>query len=336
MDILIKSFNRPYYLDRCLFSIQKFGINFTGSIYVLDDGTPQKFLDKIVLKYPYIKIVKTEFYDKKSKLIQSNSIKEILEIPIKTWITCAGNTSEYFLLIEDDFWFIRYFNFGFFNGIVKDNDLAILKLIWLGNKKVISGITQREEKKYLIYKPNLDSFNPFYFKLFFCTNRFKIRKIFKQLNVFSDKKCLNYYSIYSVAGAVFNKEYFVNLWKNNNGKVDEKLQIYNALKFLGKKNHFKFARTNVEYFKTGFISSATNKKDNNIQIDMFQFNNVLNESWLKGEFLTTQDLKNDICEEKIMRVLENHKEENHIKGELWKSWVLSFKNQFRAIGCKID
>ena len=70
MDILIKSFNRPYYLDRCLFSIQKFGIRFRGQIFIMDDGTPHKYLDKIKEKYPFVTILKSNFYEEKTKLIE--------------------------------------------------------------------------------------------------------------------------------------------------------------------------------------------------------------------------------------------------------------------------
>jgi len=43
--IIIKSFNRPYYLDRCLQSIYKF-VKGNFKIIVLDDGTPGKYLNK--------------------------------------------------------------------------------------------------------------------------------------------------------------------------------------------------------------------------------------------------------------------------------------------------
>ena len=45
-DILIKSFNRAFYLDRCLKSIKTYIIG-NYKVTILDDGTPQKYLDKI-------------------------------------------------------------------------------------------------------------------------------------------------------------------------------------------------------------------------------------------------------------------------------------------------
>ena len=51
MRILIKSFYRPYLLERCLKSIYEKVKNAEDlEIIILDDGTPQKYLDKIKLK----------------------------------------------------------------------------------------------------------------------------------------------------------------------------------------------------------------------------------------------------------------------------------------------
>ena len=74
MDILIKSFNRPYYLDRCIESIKKFAQNQDFKITILDDGTPQKYLDKIQQKHSEITILKSALYDEKSNAI-INTIK---------------------------------------------------------------------------------------------------------------------------------------------------------------------------------------------------------------------------------------------------------------------
>ena len=46
VNIFIKSFNRPYYLDRCLQSIENF-VEGDFWVKVLDDGTPEKYLKKI-------------------------------------------------------------------------------------------------------------------------------------------------------------------------------------------------------------------------------------------------------------------------------------------------
>lgn len=64
VNIFIKSFNRPFYLDRCLSSIEKY-VSGDFKIKVLDDGTPKKYLDKIREKYPDAEILLSDNYEKK-------------------------------------------------------------------------------------------------------------------------------------------------------------------------------------------------------------------------------------------------------------------------------
>ena len=55
MDILIKSYYRPHLLDRCLRSIYENVVDVDQiDITILDDGTPQKYIDKIAQKYPKV------------------------------------------------------------------------------------------------------------------------------------------------------------------------------------------------------------------------------------------------------------------------------------------
>ena len=61
MNILIKSYYRPYLLDRCLQSIyEKVNDANNIEIIILDDGTPQKYLDKITTINPNVKLCRDE------------------------------------------------------------------------------------------------------------------------------------------------------------------------------------------------------------------------------------------------------------------------------------
>ena len=60
MDVIIKSFNRPYYLERCLHTLYTYVTDLTGDVYVLDDGTPEIYLAKIkmhFLKLKYLHLI---------------------------------------------------------------------------------------------------------------------------------------------------------------------------------------------------------------------------------------------------------------------------------------
>jgi hypothetical protein len=338
MDILIKSFNRPYYLDRCIQSIVLNSQNSEYKIIVLDDGTPQKFLDKLLGKYSEIKILKSDLYDEKSNAV-TNDIQNInSKIPIELWIESAKNASNYFLLIEDDFWFTTAFNLKKFRLNLETDKIKMLKLCWLGNSKLLPEKTISNNKQYSIYSPNLYIQNPYLFNLIFRIDRFKIRKILTFFKIYSKERFFNYYTIYATSGAIFKKKYFLNLWKNHKNSVDEGLQLLNAVKFINKKKKSSnFGFSNNELLKTGFLSSASNQNKvfKNISIDMFAFNKIVNEAWLNDDFDPMENYPNDLNADKIKELLIKSNSPLAQVSE-WKKWVQAFKNQYISFGCKID
>jgi hypothetical protein len=341
MDIIIKSFNRAYYLDRCLYSIYENVIDSDFTIKIIDDGTPQKYLDKLLEKYPNILIYKSEFYEEKTAKIE-NDISDFrkplsADIPINLWIQAAENASDYFLLLEDDIWITEKINLNEIEQKLVIKKVHFLKLFWLNNPKLIVGKTLEKNSFFSIFKPMLTTKNPFLYRFIFMVTRFKIRKAVSFFGLYSKEKALHYYSIYSVAGVVFKKKYFLALWKNHKNTVDEGLQLFNAVKYLYKNKNVNFALSNNEVVQTGFLSSATNQHKNyqNINLDVFALNKILNESWFNNEFDVIDNFPKDLNSKSIESILDiqNHPSAQKVE---WKKWVDQFKNQFIAIGCKID
>lgn len=335
MDILVKSFNRAYYLDRCLFSIVKHVKNFDGKIVVLDDGTPKIFLDRILSKYPNIYIEKSDFYQEKQKYATDE--KHLIEhkIPIDLWVKAAKVASEKFLLIEDDTWFIEDVDFKELNQEIVENNVVLTKLYWVGNSKINKNKEAILKKNIVIITPSLYTIIPaFYYFIFYKFNRFKIRKLLRFFKINTDEKRLAYYAIYATAGVVFDKKYFINLWKNHQNKVDEDLQIYNAVKEYFKHKN-KFAHYKKEVLRTGFISSATNQYKENYKgnVDMFIFNKLLNDAWLNNELDSISSLPKDISNDDVIAVLQKN---DKFSTQDWIFWVDDFKNQYKSIGCLID
>lgn len=334
MDILIKSFNRPYYLDRCIQSIYANVLNTTFSIKVLDDGTPSRYLEKIQLKFPNIEILKSEFYEEKSKNIENNQDIINTKIPISLWLNTAKQATDYFLLLEDDSWFTKEINLEEIQQTLVDENVISLKLFWLDNPKLIHGTTIKNSGSVTIFRPTVFTKNPLLHRLIFGMARFNIRKIMGFLKLYSRDKALHYYSIYGVAGAIFNKKYFLSLWNNHRNQVDENLQLKNAVYFWFKNPKIQFARTNQEIVATGFSSSATNKHFVAGEFDVFIFNAILNEAWFSDKWDVMNNCPNDFPESIIKSFLVR---ENNPKAtvEDWKKWVFLFKNQFQNIGCNI-
>ena len=338
MDLLIKSFNRPYYLDRCIQSIYLNVHDKDFNIIVLDDGTPQKYLDKLTDKYPAIKILKSDLYSEKSKAIANGDLFVNTKIPIDLWINAAENASNYFLLIEDDFWFTKPIHLKKIRLNLESDKIKMLKLCWLGNSKLLPKKSVISNEEYSIFTPDLYTTNPFLFNFIFRFHRFKIRKILTFLNIYSLDRLLEYYTVYATSGAIFKKKYFLKLWKNHHNKVDEGLQLSNAVKFINRKKKSQyFGITNAELMKTGFLSSASNqsKKYENVNLDLFVLNRIINESWYKGIFDPMENYPKDLNSNKIEELLisSNHPEATSSD---WKNWVYEFKNQYLSFGCNID
>ncbi|CAM4115244.1 glycosyltransferase family 2 protein [Flavobacterium antarcticum] len=334
MDILIKSFNRPYYLDRCIQSIYKNVVDSEISITVLDDGTPSKYLKKLQDKFPEIKIVTSDAYDEKSLNIEQNLSLDNKKIPIKMWIEAAKNASDYFVLLEDDIWFTKDVNLEETKVVLKEKNVALVKLFWLKNPKLIHAKTIETLKNITIYDPIVFTKNPVLHRIIFGMKRYTIPNLMAFLNLYSEEKALQYYSIYGVAGAIFHKEYFLSLWQNHYNEVDENVQLKNAVQFWHKNPNIAFARAEEEVAATGFSSSATNKKYDTGDFDIFTFNKILNEAWLGDQLNSMKDFSNDLNSSEIATILAKANDPK-ARVEDWEKWVNCFKRQFQEIGCNI-
>ncbi len=339
MDILIKSFNRPYYLDRCLFSIKKHVKNNDGKIVILDDGTPPIYLNKITEKYPYVTIKKSESYDLKQQFTTKGICPSTYEIPIKLWIEGAREATENFIMLEDDIWFTDDFDCLATVIDIKSDNVMMTKLHWLGNSIINQNKYKTLKNNLILIKPKLFTIVPaLYYLIFYKFDKFKIRKTFRFLRINTRKKHLAYYSIYAVAGVIFNREYFLKLWANHENKIDEGLQIYNAVKIYQKnKNTNQFAIYKNEILKTGFTSSATNQyKEHYLgNVDMFIFNKMLNDAWLSNQLDTIKSLPKDIDIDSINHILNNNSN-SKITATDWQNWMQDFKTEYRVFGCIID
>ena len=72
--------------------------------------------DSIIFIFPeeeycrFILLSKSDLYFEKSNAILNGDSNVNSKIPIDLWLSAAENASNYFLLIEDDFWFTTAFN----------------------------------------------------------------------------------------------------------------------------------------------------------------------------------------------------------------------------------
>ena len=337
MDIIIKSFNRPYYLDRCIQSIYLNCIGYDFKIMVLDDGTPKKYLDKLQDKYPDIVILKSEFYSHKSEFCEQGKKPDVMEIPLDFWIDSVKNASEYFVLLEDDIWINQKVDFDKMIQNAIEENVSFIKLFWIGNPLLKQSKSEIVKSQFTIVIPKLYTIYPFIYNIvFFRFHRFGIRKMLKKLKIHTHKRALSYYTIYSVAGNVFKKDYFLSVWENHNNQIQEEMQLFNAVKYY-LNTKIKYANSNSEIVTQGILSAATNqfKEFDGVHSDMFAFNKIVNEAWFENRFDTMDTYPKELNMSVIEAILE--KENNPaVTAVNWEKWVVFCKNQYRNFGCIVE
>lgn len=335
MDILIKSFNRPYFLERCIITILKHVKNYEN-IIVLDDGTPQKYLDKLTEKYPEIIIKKSEYYSNKSEMILSGRVKrKELSFPGAFWERESANTNgEFVVILEDDMFFVDSINLDHINSEMVKNNLILFKMMWQQNQNLIYGHLVKEID-YRILFPKIVTANTMVYSIL-TNDRFKILSILSKLGIWSffyKKYMVKYYSLYSVAGCIFNKEYFSYIWKDIN-KLDESIQIKKTLNYYKKyKIDLKVGVTETEILKTSLISSATNEfKD--IPFDVFNFNFVLNELWSQNKLDVMNNYPLDWSDQYVKTSLHSHGWAKE-RIQIWQDYKNKFTSIYQKVGSSI-
>ncbi|WP_297982247.1 glycosyltransferase family 2 protein [uncultured Chryseobacterium sp.] len=337
-DVFIKSFNRPFYLDRCLQSVEKF-VRGNFKVTVLDDGTPEKYLDKIREKFPEAEIITSKNYSKKIAAIEENlkSGKEIngFEIPTDLWIDAAKNGSDYFIMTEDDVWFTQKINIIHLVTEMKKLDVSLLKLGWLGNLKDDENleIESVSEQINSMFPKSLFLGNEGVMTAFF-NNRYKFFTILFKLGLVDNYTQQKYWSLVSILMGLYKKEYWLQTWQKMDGKVDEKRQLINASSYYRNFRHNRnfLGRTKTEVMKTTFQSSSTNSYHKyGDAFDVNIFNHQINEAWFKGDFNAMQNFPKDFTLEYFEQFLDEK-----IDKKEFRNWVANFRKHYREIGCNVQ
>ena len=338
ITILIKSFNRPFYLDRCLASIHKF-VKGNYEVKILDDGTPEKYLNKIKLKYPEVDIQLSGQYQKKIKSIQENleSEKEIdgFQIPTQMWIDAVKNASDFVLVTEDDVWFTKEVNLEEITIQMKTYEIDLVKLGWHGNTNTFTELdtSMISDQLNRSYPKKLFTSNGWVMDLFM-HNKFKFFSLLYRLGLVDHYTQQKYWQLNSILMGVWQKDYWLYVWKDVQERVDEKTQLRNAAVWFHehKKNLNIVSMSREESMKTTFQSSATNSyHKSDFDFDVNYFNHLINEAWFNGSFNVMQNFPQDFSFGYFEQFLDNK-----IKVEEFEKWVAQFKDLYRNLGAKVD
>lgn len=336
MDILIKSFNRPWYLERCIRSIYRY-VSGDFQIVVLDDGTPPVYLDRIQILFPDIKLRLSPAYAQKVEALTQhlNQTKRYnqFNIPIAMWRAAVSQATPFLLMFEDDIWFDRPLNIAALQQSMDDSGMVVAKIGWSGNPNTNHGSKTQVSDVLECIKPSLPLNSVPLFRLL-AQNTFKCRSLAFRLGLIDDRFNLPYYAMYAVAAAVFRKDYWLYLWKDAALEVNEDLQLANALAWKHAHPYFNYGKTRQEYCKTSYISSATNSMPG-VDFDMIVCNHYLNEAWLEQRLDAFQNFPADFSVTTLKAIL-SQAADPRCSPEHLDLWIEKFKAQYIKMGCDVE
>lgn len=326
VDIIIKSFNRAFYLDKVLFSIEKF-VSGYNNIFILDDGTPDIYLSKIKEKYTFVKIIKSDNHLEKSEKIYSGQEIDGYKIPSNLWIDSVKNATDYVLVIEDDVWFTDSIDLSEISAEMIANEVHLAKIGWQSNDGFLYNFEQKSISKNLIAQSTEKLFtaNRFLMK-YVLSNKFKIFSLLCRLRLTNNQTINEYYNFLSILMGLYRKDFWLYTWQDSLGRVNERDLLKNSTAWYHKykTNKSLITRTSREYLKTTYISSATNSYHKyKINFDVLKFNSTLNNLWLNNQLNTKENFPNDYSRKYLSSFLETENER-----KIFYQWSDQFLKSF--------
>lgn len=168
----------------------------------------------------------------------------------------------------------------------------------------------------------------------FFYNDYKFFTILYKLGKVDNLTQRKYWALNSILMGFFNKKYWLEIWKEMDGKVDEKKQLINASLFYKehKTNPNFVSKLKAESMKTTFQSSATNSyHEYGFDFDVNQFNHLINEFWLKGEFDSLENFPKDFSLDYFKTFVSDK-----VNFPEFEKWAGKFRKQYENMGCKTE
>jgi hypothetical protein len=292
INIYIKSFNRPFYLDRCIRSIKQ---NLRGyeRIIVLDDGTLQTYLKMISELHPDVEIRSSGADDGKMLLLRAEKFLDIAKrypSAPQFWVREIGKDPyPYCVVLEDDVWMARYVNLPTLVENLEANQSIVCKFWWgvLDHR-----VTARYEAPGC---PPIEYFEPLYGS-------------FKQAS-----------SIWIVAFAVFRRDYWLHCVSTARRLADERSQLTAACEFAVANPYTRFAKTAQRCIYQGWVIPARSTPeyyDRGLRQHLYM--DAINEAWAAGRLDPDDGYPYDFDRKTILAILSASLPEEAVT--IWDEW----------------
>ena len=334
VKILIKSFYRPYLLDRCLYSIYHY-VEGEYSVEVLDDGTPEKYLNAIRSKYPNLKISLSPNHASKVKMLEDHLIKNKKYnnnlIPTAFWLEKINSADSHNLILtEDDVWFTRRINISELSEEMIQKKIDLVQLGYPINHFNFTKSYQ-ENEELIYYKPKLLVNSPKIYSLLL-NNSYKLTQLLLKWKILPKTWKKQLWILYNIPMGIYNKNYLTFIWKDSFQRVLESLQLRNAVTWYIKnlKKEKKYAIINNPIMTTTFICSVS--FNNSTDFDLIKFNHLMNDLWIDNKFDSLENFPNELTDSYIEKTLNEHSTD--LKFNDWRLWKNKFINSFESFNQK--
>lgn len=295
MNVYIKSFNRPFYLDRCIFSI-KFNIKGYSRIIVLDDGTQSQYLQKLKRLHPEVEFRSSGATDRKVELLRAedfSAIKAEFVEPSDFWIEeIHKEPDNYFLLMEDDAWVSRRLDVNMVRDSLEKNEGVIYKCWWPDNSERPHNV-QRS-----LRAGNGQTIDYYDFKA---------------------EKFSHLYAIWIVAFAIFRRDYWLNNFSGISRMADESTQLCNVQDFIGRHPEVHFAKSATRCVYQGWAvpgRSTPEYYDKGLRQHLYM--DALNDAWLAGRLNIAESFPFDFSDAYLVSMFRERLGTESIA--IWQSW----------------
>lgn len=291
-NVYIKSFNRPFYLDRCIRSV-KFNVKNYEKIIVLDDGTLSKYLERLRVLHPDVEIKGSGATDDKVALLRAERFKEIQQTCPSApafWVAEIGKDPfDHILVLEDDAWVVRQFDLAAIVRNMNENDAMIVKLWWSTEANQVA-------------------------ETFDYPNGFSIQYIAPTLGSMFET-----YQIWIVAFAIFRRDYWLNNVAVAQRLADEGSQLVSALEYVRRHPTRRAAITGSRGVHQGWmVPGRSTPEYYDLGLRQHVLMDAMNEAWLAGRLDVTQgypyDFSDDYMRSVIQRTIGAH------DYEIWRQW----------------
>jgi glycosyltransferase involved in cell wall biosynthesis len=308
------------YLDRCIRSIKAHARGY-GTIIVLDDGSEEKFLEKIAQDHEDIIIrgspngAKKRQYVKDNYAENNNLRREVTDMgfdPAAFWVEeIKKDDNSFVLVMEDDTWFRESIDIVRVVKNMEENNTLIFKLMLCGRENAGKG---SDVDIRVLFDDGfaMDYYTPLI------------------------KEILDVYQIFILCLAIYRKNYWINNFEGVGHYLDEIYTLNRALEYVMKLQsenvRVRFARSASEIIHQSHMTTCRTDSGGMgvpVKIDNSLYNKAIDEAWLKGDLDPMSNFPDEIADDYLTSVFRRSLSDEEI-GK-WLLWRKSYNAMFDRI-----